>query len=306
MASVRLPRFQRDSNQIAPMRLTGRDREIVRLVHDHRFLRSDHITALVPGSRQQVLRRLKLLYHHGFVERPRCQIDYYQRGSRRMAYGIGNKGAVVLKRELALHFHQVHWNEKSRVGRIFLDHALLISDFMVAVEVACRHRSNVQFLSGEDAVPPLLADNEREPFQWTVDIGGRQNCGVVPDAVFGLEVAAANGKSERYWFFLEADCGTMPVTRESFDQSSFLRKLLAYRATWMSNLHRARFGFNRFRVLTITTNAERVEHMVQACSQLKSGQGLFLFAHPASLSTEPEKFFTNEWQDGFGKTESLF
>ena len=59
------------------MQLTERDREIIRLVHRHRFLRSSHICSLIPGSPQQLLRRLKLLYHHGFLERPRSQIDYY-------------------------------------------------------------------------------------------------------------------------------------------------------------------------------------------------------------------------------------
>lgn len=36
-----------------------------------------------------MLRRLQRLYHHGYVERPACQIDYYQRGgSRSIAYGL--------------------------------------------------------------------------------------------------------------------------------------------------------------------------------------------------------------------------
>jgi hypothetical protein len=33
-------------------------------------------------------------------------------------------------------------------------------------------------------------------------------------------------------FFLEADRGTMPVTRWTLSQTSFFRKLLAYEATW--------------------------------------------------------------------------
>src|SRR5438876_6407986 len=111
----RLPRFKRAAT-VTPMKLTERDRDILRLVHRHRFLRSSHITSLIGGSSQQLLRRLQLLYHHGYLERPRCQIDYYQEGgSRRMVYGIGDKSAALLKHE------QLHWSEKNRsVGRIFL------------------------------------------------------------------------------------------------------------------------------------------------------------------------------------------
>jgi hypothetical protein len=51
-----------------------------------------------------VLRRLQRLFQHGYLERPRCQIDYYQSGSRRIACGLGNKGAAWLKR--AVYFFQ--------------------------------------------------------------------------------------------------------------------------------------------------------------------------------------------------------
>ena len=59
----------------------------------------------------------------------------------------------------------------------------------------------------------------------------------------------------------------------------FLRISLgpAYQATWTSGLHRT-LGFPRFRVLTITSSPERVEHLIVACQRLERGQGLFLFA----------------------------
>ena len=80
------------------MRVTERDRKIIRLVHQNRFLRSSHIVALLEGSSQQMLRRLQLLYHHGFLVRPPAQIEYYrQGGSRHLVYGLGNRGAAILK-----------------------------------------------------------------------------------------------------------------------------------------------------------------------------------------------------------------
>jgi DNA-binding Lrp family transcriptional regulator len=266
--------------------LTTRDGEILKCLQRHRFLRSDHIVALSDGSRQQVLRRLQRLFHHGYLERPRCQIDYYQSGSRRIAYGLGNKGAAWLKRELSLQFRQLDWKQKSRVGRLFLEHALLVSDIMVAVELACRNRKDIQLLSEDD----LQIVNRREPFQWKVDIGQRQKCGVIPDRVFGLE---ANGK--QCWYFLEADRDTMPITRSNLDRSSFYRKLLAYEATWSQNLHRTRFGWQRFRVLTVTISSQRVQGIIEVCQGLAHGHGLFLFLDAATLAKHGD-ILTIPWQ----------
>ena len=282
----RLPRFKR-SPEIPAFQLTDRDREILQHVHRHRFLRSDHLAALTAGSPQQMLRRLQRLYHHGYLERPRCQIDYYHKsGSRRIAYGLGNKGAAWLKRELSLPFHQLDWKRKNLVGRLFLEHALLVSDIMVAVELACRNRKDVRLLTTDD----LQLSDVREPFQWTVNIGQRHKCGVIPDRVFGLEF---NG--ERCWYFLEADRATMPITRGDLSQTSFQRKLLAYETTWTQKTHQRDFGIHRFRVLTVTTNSERVPGMIAACQRLKSGRGLFLFTDTKTLRGQPD-FFTVRWQ----------
>jgi DNA-binding Lrp family transcriptional regulator len=153
----RLPRFNR-SPEIQPLRLTSCDTEILKCVHRHRFLRSDHIIALSAGSRQQVLRRLQRLFHHGYLERPSCQIDYYQRGSRRIVYGLGYKGAAWLKRELSLQFHQLEWKRKAHVGRLFLEHALLVSDIMVSVESACQSHKNIRLLSVNDLQIPKMRE----------------------------------------------------------------------------------------------------------------------------------------------------
>ncbi|HEY3915218.1 MAG TPA: replication-relaxation family protein, partial [Verrucomicrobiae bacterium] len=96
MPPPRLPRFRRAT--VRPIQLTGRDLDILRCIHWHRFLRSSHIVELAGGSVQQVLRRLQHLYHGGFLERPRCQLDwYYQQGSRQIVYGLADKGAERLR-----------------------------------------------------------------------------------------------------------------------------------------------------------------------------------------------------------------
>lgn len=300
MEFSRLPRFSR-STAVAPIELTDRDRDIIRLVHRHRFLRSPQIAALMGDHSQQLSRRLQLLYHHGYLERPRAQIDYYhQGGTRHIIYGLGNKGGALLQRELDVPPPKLSWGEKNRTIRgMFLEHAILVSDVMVALELACREKGNIRLVTESHILSQGKVTEERPPFQWKVQINNGLKLGVIPDRVFALEFSHKNGESKRVYFFLEADRGTMPVTRRSLSQTSFHRKLLAYEATWSQSIHQTKFGLNRFRVLTVTTSAARVKSLVEACSKLERGHGLFLFADRTILET-PIDIFSPIWKTGRG------
>jgi DNA-binding Lrp family transcriptional regulator len=292
MQKSRSPRFQRVAT-LAPVQLTERDRQIIRLIHRHRFLRSHQIIALLGGSRQQVSRRLKLLYHHGYLERPRAQLQYYERGgSQSIAYGLGNKGGALLKRELGIAVRPDSWSEKNHViGRVYLEHTLFVAEVMASLELACRKRGDVRLLYEDQLGLPV----EKQSFRWRVKMRNGLKLGVVPDRVFALEYTDQNGQIQRVYFFLEADRGTMPVVRKGLAQTSFYRKLLAYEATWTRKIHQRHLGIHRFRVLTVTTSAARVKSLVDACSQLERGHGLFLFADKNILSGD---VFSHIWQTG--------
>ncbi len=301
----RLPRFNR-APAVAPIELTERDREIIRLVYRHRFLRSPQIAALVGGSPQQILRRLQSLYHHGYLERPRAQIDYYHRGgSRHIVYGLGNEGGLLLEQEFGVTLRELSWAEKNRgVGRVFLEHTLLISDIMATIELACR-KANIRLLTEREIALPRESSEKHQPFNWKVKLKSGVRLGVIPDRVFALEFLGEDGQNQHAYFFLEADRGTMPVKRHTLSQTSFYRKLLAYEATWSQSIHRTCFGFHRFRVLTVTTSPKRVQSLIDACSQLERGHGLFLFADRTVLA-RPEDIFSTAWQTGKpGETGSL-
>ncbi len=288
MESPRLPRFDR-SQEVAPIHLEDRDIDILRIIHRHRFLRSSHIIDLIGGSRQQILRRLQLLFHNGYLERPRAQIDYYHHGgTREIVYGLGNKGEAWLARELGIVSQKLRCGEKNRaVRRMFLEHALMVSDIIVAIELACRKNGNVRLLM-DDALPRNGSETppRNRLFRWKVNIPGKGKIGVIPDRVFALERSDESGQRDLAYFFLEADRGTMPVIRRDLSQTSMQRKLLAYEATWSQSIHRTQFGFHRFRVLTVTNSAARLESLVDACSQLERGHGLFLFADRSVLQQE--------------------
>ena len=283
----RIPRFERAA--VAPMQLTERDRTIIRLVCRHRFLSSRQIIALVGGSQLQVLRRLKLLYHHGFLERPRAQLQYYdQPGTRPIVYGLSAKGGMMLKQE---HGDSLLWSEKNyTIGQVFLEHALLVSETMVSIELACQ-KHGVRLLYEDELDLPV----QKQPFQWRIKIQGGINLGVIPDRVFALEYQDQAGQLQRAYFFLEADRGTMPVVRKQLTQTSFRRKLLAYEATWVNKVHQRHLGIRRFRVITVTTIAVRMQSLLLACSQLKRGHGLFLFTDSSALKKD---LFSPVWRSG--------
>lgn len=304
MGFSRLPRFTRASS-VAALHITDRDRAIINFIRRHRFLRSSQIISLAGGSRQQILRRLKLLYHHGYLERPRAQLDYYhKRGSQEIVYAATNRGAAILsyKPDIVL---SENWTERNRsVGRTFLEHALLVSDVMVALELACRASSNIRLIPAEVLARAAVEGSAGPAFRWKVNLPNRRKLGVVPDSVFALEFPNENGRSEQAFFFLEADRGTMPVMRRNFSQTSFYRKLVAYEATWAQSIHRKRFRFHRFRLLTVTTTQARLKSIIQACSKLERGHGLFLFADRKSLENLTD-VSSPIWQSCDGERTSL-
>ncbi len=207
-----------------------------------------------------------------------------------MVYGLSSKGGKLLERELGI---TVSRNENDDgIGRMFFEHALLVSDVMVTIELACRKSGDVRLLYEDQ----LALQSEEKQFQWRVKVNDHGvTLGVVPDRVFALEYADQGGEMQRVHFFLEADRGTMPVVRSGLTQTSFYRKLLAYEATWTQKVHQRKLGIHRFRVLTVTTNAMRVTSLLEACSRLKRGHGLFLFADRTVLEKDP---FSPVWQCG--------
>lgn len=229
MESLRLPRFQR-APAVPAIELSDRDRLILRLVHRHRFLRSSHLIALLGGSAQPLLRRLQLLFHHGFLERPRAQLEYFhQGGSRPIVYGLGTKGGKLLKHELRLPPRRLSWGEKNRVvGRVFLEHVLFVSDVLMALELACRRSGRVRFLMDEDLPIP---GQPRPAFRWNVTLDGHVRLGVVPDRVFALEVNRVDGscwtaRSKKVGWLSRGDCLVFRSPRHRHRSKDFCRDFL--------------------------------------------------------------------------------
>ncbi len=225
------------------IQLTERDSAIIKAVYRHRFLRSTHILALFGGG-QGLLRRLAELYHHAYLDRPREQIEFYQNaGSKPMVYALGNQGADYLSHCEGVARGKVDWTAKNHtLGPLFLEHTLLVADFMVAMELACRRSERVRLIPAFEIVErsPEETRRRKKPLQWSVSCpyqGETVTLGVVPDGIFGLHYLDRPEGRNRAYFFLEADRATMPVTRKGIRQTSFFRKMTAYWATWKQDIH---------------------------------------------------------------------
>jgi hypothetical protein len=220
---------------------------------------------------------------------------------------LGNRGATVLAAE-GERGGALRWDTKNRnVSRQFLRHTLAVAEVMVAFEVACRDTEGVEFIRPEEilATAPEATRRLRLPFRWQVEMTEGEKLhriGVEPDRVFGLSLAGAPEHRRRTYFFLEADRGTMPVTRKGLGQTSFRRKLLGYRETWRQGVHRTHLGIPNFRVLTVTTSEERMRHLVAACRS-SSGQRLILFKNQCALGQGA--VLNQGWVNGLGEIVHL-
>ena len=307
---TRKPRFQRAKTRAS--RLTSRDLQIIRFVHRHRLLNSTHIEALLgQGSPQQVRRRLHLLFHNGYLDRPEIQVaDFYRTpGTLPMVYGLGNKGADLLAERKALERGSIDWTAKNRaIGSRFFHHTLMVSSIMVAFELSCRRHGNVRLIPWEEILRetcPGTTRKKQRPMTWRARIDEVGQMGITPDHAFGLEYSDRPPGRNRSYFFLEADRASMPIFRKSLRDTSVFRKLLVYHATAREKLHEKLFGLPNFRVLTVTRSpsGERVQNMVEAAQRLRGFAGLFLFADLADL--EASDALEAPWLNGRGEQVKL-
>lgn len=304
MAEKRKPRFRRVRTR--RFLVTDRDLEIVQAVHRYRLLNSEHISALVEGSDQVIRRRLQLLYHARYLDRPAVQIVNFHRNPRPepMVYALGNKGAELVAEHLGVSRGAVDWTAKNRkIRETFYRHTLMVAGILVAFEASCRRHGNVRLIPWEEILetkcPPETRRLKR-PESWRVRIPGKGEHGITPDAIFGLQYLDRPEGRNRSFFFLEADRGTMPVKRRTLAQTAIYKKLLLYHATAVQKLHTRRFGFKAFRVLTVTASPdrERVRSMVEAARTLDGLQGTFLFGDEQSFLSGDA--LSHEWRSGRG------
>jgi hypothetical protein len=106
---------------------------------------------------------------------------------------------------------------------------------------------------------------------------------VIPDALFGLQI---DNEAERF-FMLEIERGEMPVERyKNLNGTYFAKKMLTYYEANRQQRHVHDLGIGNFRVLAVTTTAQRIERMLAALKGITYGKGsnMFLFTDETKLA----------------------
>jgi hypothetical protein len=287
--TARRPRYRRAEDSPA-FRMTEGDIEIIRHIARHRFLRSTHVADLVRRSIDRTNDRLCHLFHAGYVDRPRSQLDYNPtKGSAPIVYALADRGARLLREQGEVDPSGIDWGRKNlEAGRPFIEHQLGIADFEVAAQLSAE-RSGYRYVNAEDIVSksPAAAGSDRgNLFSLRVTVshqGARHEIGLVPDIAFAIDLKKGASRN----FVAEIDRGTMPITRAVFSQTSIERKLRSYLSAHVSHLFERKFGWKHFRILFVASDDSRVRSMIEALRSIQppgaAGSSLFLFASRDAL-----------------------
>ncbi|HEX3810322.1 MAG TPA: replication-relaxation family protein [Rhizomicrobium sp.] len=252
--------------------LTPRDLEIFRSLIHYRYLRSTYLHAFAGGaSPTRFKERLGDLFHEGFLERPGQQWQFAHARYRPALYEIGD-GA-----RRALHAHGVTETGartflRGTVHRQFA-HSVMICECLASIELAARQSIGLRFISWPEIVARAPAMTRAAPIPFRIELSSRA---LIPDAIFGLEYAQGDKRVYRF-FALEADRATMPVSRSSTGQTSYLGKLADYSEITRRELHKSWWRIPNLIVLTVTTSEPRMHEIRRRLTTNADGNSAFLF-----------------------------
>jgi len=209
---TQLSRYRQEPDKAPRMRLQPRDGEIISAVHKYRLITTEGILKLfAPGGRgdKALRRRLALLFHHHFLIR-----RYLYPLDRPLGLG-SSKAVYLLDTEGARHLWGDNWwrggegkklERRKEYGYQFRKHALSISEFQLALDLALKEREGCSLESFAADVEDTRAKIQVRIPRYSVRKnvpdrkGGGEQVTVWPDAAFTIITPAA-----RQFYFLEVD-----------------------------------------------------------------------------------------------------
>ena len=316
------PRFQRPHER-PNVRVTADDDAIIWHAFRHRIVDSEAVYSLFPNrSRDKLSRRLNLLRKAGYLDRIPQQVDRLRYriggGSDSFLYALDLEGARRLRERFGVDVRLYGWSEKNReLGWKHIEHTLSVTHFMVDLELSARTNSHLRIKHFDEilaAAPEATRkrpqpERFRTPLQWR---GEKREEGIAPDAIFGLEVQAPNGKPQSAYYYLELDRGTETIEptilrgERFFRRSSILQKLVVYTGSHQNRTHERIFGLPPVRYLFMTTEPERVKRMQETYQRhiaprpLAMRPGAFLFADFHTRREHAGDFLSMPWQTAAG------
>lgn len=282
--SLRRSRLHRKATG-KPFALSPRDLEIFKLLNRYRYLRSTFIHAFVGGYKVALIKRLGVLYHDGYLDRPKQQWQAINARYMPAVYELGRKGEQALR--------AIGTSVNTLPSQQFA-HALMISDILGSIELGIKADPNLRLVSWDEIVAkmPDAAKHHRNPLELPCSISftfprskttHRSSKSAIPDAVFGIEYRPT--KSFRF-FALEADRNNEPIMRNNLSQTSYLRKILQYREI-AKGAYKSHWGLPNLLVLNVTTSERHMSHIIDLVNDLTASKGAsyLLFKTMPSLAS---------------------
>lgn len=238
------------------LEITERDIEIFRWLARYRYLPSTYLHAFCGGaSQKRFVERLGDLFHEGFIDRPSRQWDAAGCRYRPAVHELGQGGRRVLG-GLGIVEEPRTWLAPQ--AHVQFAHAAMTCQILASIELALRQTADVRFISWPEilAKAPLGTQADARPHEAPVGTSK-----LVPDAMFGIAYDRAPRSTYRF-FAVEADRGTMPVSRTDSSQSSLSSKLVSYATLIAGRGFKARWGLPNLFVLVVASG-ERVRFLVE-------------------------------------------
>ena len=241
-----------DKNKLGRIELNDRDLEIFKIVYDYRFLRTDHITALIDGDRSSIEKRLRKLWEHKYLKRSYLPASPQKEPStRRAIYSIDYRSAGLLAKRSVVNPQSLKYAIRRNISDLkYIEHQLVISNFRVALTLALKETKQAKILFWRQ-------DNDLRDRVEIKQSNKTKSLPIAPDSYFALE----DERGKMYWF-LEADRYTM-------DHRRFFLKLKAYYLWWEQKKHAEKFGIRNFRVLTICPTTAMLERRLEVTKKVK-------------------------------------
>ena len=291
------------------LELTARDIEIFKMLQRYRYLRSTFLYAFVGGKNETRFKeRLGALFHDGrYINRPKEQWQFAGARYAPAVYELDRAGEAVLV-ELGIRGSRaVSTSSHSQFA-----HTLMIAETLASIELGARAAGNVRLIGADEIIAsaPEAAEKARSPLALPVSIThtfprDRTESAVfdlIPDALFGLAYSEPGGTKSYRFFALEAERENR-VAASSLKQTSFLKKVLAYRDIAARETYRAQLGVPNLVVLVVTGSLARIETMKKTIMDVTAGKGsgMFLFrpmpslADPFKAAVPATDLFSGPW-----------
>lgn len=246
----RRSRFRRSPTG-KPVMLTERDIAILGWLYRYRFLRAPQLINLLnPKSKKRFIERLGDLYHEtGLIDRPLAQWRRFDARYQPLVYELSAKGVAYLSAHEALPERAVTFSkrrgDRHRQSPQF-DHAMMITDTLVAVELATRQAKDQRFVAVDEILNrrPGAAQAGRHPLAVPVIVQPNDGLAIktptkitiVPDALYGIGYRQ-NGRWLYRFYALECE-NWSPRSRSTAKHSSLRLKRAAYDALHQSGAYR--------------------------------------------------------------------